>query len=56
MLVGGAGTGREGNQKALLGSGLSRCLSELALASNAPAVLKSQVCLWIHSSVNLLYC
>lgn len=43
MLVGGAGTGRAGNQKALLASGLSRCLAELALASNAPAVLKSQV-------------
>lgn len=43
MLVGGAGTGRAGNQKALLTSGLTRCLFELALASNAPAVLKSQV-------------
>lgn len=43
MLVGGAGTGRSGNQKALLTSGLTRCLAELALASNAPAVLKSQV-------------
>ncbi|KAL8283699.1 hypothetical protein RQP46_005494 [Phenoliferia psychrophenolica] len=42
MLVGGAGSGRSGNQKALLTSGLTRCLSELALASNAPAVLKSQ--------------
>ncbi|KAK4699134.1 intracellular protein transport protein USO1, partial [Phenoliferia sp. Uapishka_3] len=42
MLVGGAGSGRAGNQKALLTSGLSRCLAELALASNAPAVLKSQ--------------
>ncbi|ORY56205.1 p115 like vesicle tethering protein [Leucosporidium creatinivorum] len=42
MLVGGAGTGRAGNQKALLTSGLTRCLAELALASNAPAVLKSQ--------------
>lgn len=42
MLVGGAGTGRAGNQKALLTSGLTRCLTELALASNAPAVLKSQ--------------
>ncbi|KAM0756160.1 hypothetical protein T439DRAFT_22282 [Meredithblackwellia eburnea MCA 4105] len=42
MLVGGAGSGRAGNQKALLTSGLTRCLAELALASNAPAVLKSQ--------------
>lgn len=42
MLVGGAGNGRAGNQKALLASGLARCLTELALASNAPAVLKSQ--------------
>ncbi|KAI5478541.1 hypothetical protein MNV49_004798 [Pseudohyphozyma bogoriensis] len=42
MLVGGAGTGRAGNQKALLSSGITRCLAELALASNAPAVLKSQ--------------
>lgn len=46
MLVGGAGTGRAGNQKALLMSGLTRCLAELALASNAPAVLKSQVSSW----------
>ena len=43
MLVGGAGSGRTGNQKALLNSGSTRCLAELALASNAPAVLKSQV-------------
>jgi hypothetical protein len=42
MLVGGAGNGRAGNQKALLASGLARCLTELALASNAPAILKSQ--------------
>ena len=42
MLVGGAGNGRAGNQTALLASGLTRCLAELALASNAPAVLKSQ--------------
>ncbi|GAA5849938.1 hypothetical protein JCM8547_000958 [Rhodosporidiobolus lusitaniae] len=42
MLVGGAGSGRSGNQKALLQTGLTRCLIELALASNAPAVLKSQ--------------
>lgn len=42
MLVGGAGNGRQSNQKALLGSGLTRCLTELALGSNAPAVLKSQ--------------
>ncbi|KAM0793553.1 hypothetical protein ACM66B_000990 [Microbotryomycetes sp. NB124-2] len=42
MLVGGAGSGRAGNQKALLSSGITRCLAELALASNAPAVLKSQ--------------
>lgn len=42
MLVGGAGAGRAANQKALLATGLSRCLAEMALASNAPAVLKSQ--------------
>ncbi|GAA6001670.1 hypothetical protein JCM10207_002257 [Rhodosporidiobolus poonsookiae] len=42
MLVGGAGSGRAANQKALLQTGLTRCLIELALASNAPAVLKSQ--------------
>ncbi|SCV68561.1 BQ2448_682 [Microbotryum intermedium] len=42
MLVGGAGAGREANQKALLTSGMSRCLAEMALASNAPSVLKSQ--------------
>ncbi|GAA5899956.1 hypothetical protein JCM6882_007011 [Rhodosporidiobolus microsporus] len=42
MLVGGAGSGRMANQKALLQTGLTRCLIELALASNAPAVLKSQ--------------
>ncbi|KAK4055135.1 Vesicle-mediated ER to Golgi transport protein [Microbotryomycetes sp. JL201] len=42
MLVGGAGSGRAGNQKALLASGITRCLAELALASNAPAVLKSR--------------
>ncbi|GAA5978532.1 hypothetical protein JCM11641_007976 [Rhodosporidiobolus odoratus] len=42
MLVGGAGSGRSSNQKALLQTGLTRCLIELALASNAPAVLKSQ--------------
>lgn len=49
MLVGGAGTGRAGNQKALLTSGLTRCLAELALASNAPAVLKSQVSCFLES-------
>jgi len=44
MLVGGAGgSGRSQNQDALLKTGLTRCLIELALASNAPAVLKSQV-------------
>ncbi|SCZ90568.1 BZ3500_MvSof-1268-A1-R1_Chr1-3g02071 [Microbotryum saponariae] len=42
MLVGGAGAGREANQKALLTSGMSRCLAEMALASNAPSMLKSQ--------------
>ncbi|BGP21760.1 transporter [Rhodotorula toruloides] len=43
MLVGGAGgSGRSQNQDALLKTGLTRCLIELALASNAPAVLKSQ--------------
>ncbi|GAA5859616.1 hypothetical protein JCM1840_006374 [Sporobolomyces johnsonii] len=43
MLVGGAGgSGRAANQKALLVTGLTRCLIEMALASNAPAVLKSQ--------------
>lgn len=44
MLVGGAGgSGRSQNQEALLKTGLTRCLIELALASNAPAVLKAQV-------------
>lgn len=42
MLVSGAGSGRAANQKALLNSGVTRCLLELALASNAPAVVKSQ--------------
>ncbi|GAA6035143.1 hypothetical protein JCM8097_006386 [Rhodosporidiobolus ruineniae] len=42
MLVGGAGTGKSANQKALLQSGLTRCLIELALASNAPAIIKRQ--------------
>lgn len=44
MLVGGAGgSGRSQNQEALLKTGLTRCLIEMALASNAPAVLKAQV-------------
>lgn len=43
MLVGGAGSGKMANQKALLVSGVSRCLIELGLASNAPVVVKSQV-------------
>ncbi|GAA5870110.1 hypothetical protein JCM3774_002595 [Rhodotorula dairenensis] len=43
MLVGGAGgSGRSQNQDALLKTGLTRCLIELALASNAPAILKAQ--------------
>ncbi|KWU45465.1 hypothetical protein RHOSPDRAFT_16490, partial [Rhodotorula sp. JG-1b] len=43
MLVGGAGgSGRSQNQEALLKTGLTRCLIEMALASNAPAVLKAQ--------------
>jgi hypothetical protein len=43
MLVGGAGSGKMANQKALLVSGVTRCLIELGLASNAPMVVKSQV-------------
>ncbi|GAA5980168.1 hypothetical protein JCM10908_001559 [Rhodotorula pacifica] len=43
MLVGGAGgSGRSQNQEALLKTGLTRCLIEMALASNAPAILKAQ--------------
>ncbi|GAA6000461.1 uncharacterized protein JCM10292_001526 [Rhodotorula paludigena] len=43
MLVGGAGgSGRRQTQDALLKTGLTRCLIELSLASNAPAVLKAQ--------------
>jgi hypothetical protein len=49
MLVGGAGSGRAGNQKALLQTGLTRCLIEMGLASNAPAVLKAQVRLCLFS-------
>jgi len=41
MLVGGAGEGRSMNAKALLQSGLTRCLLELSLASNAPTSLKA---------------
>lgn len=43
MLVGGAGPGKLMNQKGLLASGVTRCLIELGLASNAPGVVKSQV-------------
>jgi len=41
MLVGGAGEGRSMNTKALLQSGVTRCLLELSLASNAPTTLKA---------------
>ncbi|ODO08414.1 hypothetical protein L198_00144 [Cryptococcus wingfieldii CBS 7118] len=39
MLVGGPGGG---NQNAMAASGVTRCLLELSLASNAPASIKSQ--------------
>lgn len=39
MLVGGPGGG---NQGAMVSSGITRCLFELALASNAPPALKAQ--------------
>lgn len=39
MLVGGPGGG---NQSAMANAGVTRCLLELALASNAPSGLKSQ--------------
>lgn len=41
MLVASAGEGQASNQKALLVSGVTRCLIELALASNAPTHLKA---------------
>lgn len=43
IMVGGAGKGRTDNQKAMLISGLTRALLELALASCAPSALKAQV-------------
>ncbi|WVQ77812.1 hypothetical protein IAR50_007502 [Cryptococcus sp. DSM 104548] len=39
MLVGGPGGG---NQNAMVASGVTRCLLEVSLASNAPAAIKSQ--------------
>ncbi|KAN0062668.1 Vesicle-mediated ER to Golgi transport protein [Thecaphora frezii] len=42
MLIGGQGEGRKANQAALLQSGVTKCLAELALASTAPASLKAQ--------------
>ncbi|GAA94997.1 uncharacterized protein L969DRAFT_91217 [Mixia osmundae IAM 14324] len=41
LLVGGAGEGRAANQKAMHQSGLTHCLAELALASNAPSDIKA---------------
>ena len=41
-LLTGAGEGRQANQRALLSTGMSRCLIELSLASNAPSPLKAQ--------------
>lgn len=41
-LVSGAGAGKLANQKALLTGGFTRCLAELALASAAPPILKSE--------------
>ncbi|KZO92290.1 hypothetical protein CALVIDRAFT_551102 [Calocera viscosa TUFC12733] len=40
VLLGGVGAGKEQNQLALLASGMTRCLVELGLASNAPTSLK----------------
>lgn len=40
LLVMGGNPG--GNQQAMLSSGMTRCLLELAMSSNAPAVLKAQ--------------
>ncbi|GAA5950474.1 hypothetical protein JCM3765_004560 [Sporobolomyces pararoseus] len=51
MLVGGAGSGKLANQKALLASGVTRCLIELGLASNAPVVVKSQA---LHALADIL--
>ncbi|GAA5908041.1 uncharacterized protein JCM6883_004097 [Sporobolomyces salmoneus] len=51
MLVGGAGSGKMANQKALLASGVTRCLIELGLASNAPVVVKSQA---LHALADIL--
>ncbi|GAA5870219.1 hypothetical protein JCM16303_001931 [Sporobolomyces ruberrimus] len=51
MLVGGLGSGKMMNQKALLTSGVSRCLIELGLASNAPVVVKSQA---LHALADIL--
>ncbi|KDN41073.1 hypothetical protein K437DRAFT_258431 [Tilletiaria anomala UBC 951] len=42
LLVSGQGDGKRNNQNALLQSGMTRCLVELALASTAPVLLKSQ--------------
>lgn len=41
MLVATAGEGHAANQQTLLVSGVSRCLAELSLASNAPPQLKA---------------
>lgn len=41
MLVASAGDGQAANQNILLASGVSRCLVEMALASNAPSQLKA---------------
>ncbi|GAA5922633.1 uncharacterized protein JCM15063_003368 [Sporobolomyces koalae] len=51
MLVGGAGSGKLSNQKALLASGVTRCLIELGLASNAPVMVKSQA---LHALADIL--
>ncbi|KZT55697.1 hypothetical protein CALCODRAFT_484572 [Calocera cornea HHB12733] len=40
VLLRGVGAGKEQNQMALLASGMTRCLVELGLASNAPTSLK----------------
>ncbi|GAA5977386.1 hypothetical protein JCM5350_002448 [Sporobolomyces pararoseus] len=51
MLVGGAGSGKMANQKALLASGVTRCLIELGLASNSPVVVKAQA---LHALADIL--
>ncbi|GAA6058533.1 hypothetical protein JCM10212_006972 [Sporobolomyces blumeae] len=51
MLVGGAGSGKATNQKMLEKTGLTRCLIELSLASNAPTVIKSQA---LHALADIL--